>query len=95
MNAHTEQMEEMRQTKTGWKREAKRKKDRYEISLRELERMAQKLRALAALPEDPGSILCTHTLHRFTTDAFFCPLRTPGTQAVHRYTCRQNTHPYT
>jgi len=46
--------------------------------------MAQLLSALAALPEDPGS------LPRTQVAACYCPV--PGVSTPsHRYTCRQNT----
>jgi len=62
--------------------------------------MAQWLRALAALLEDPSSIPSTHITWWLTTvcnsifraSSTFWPPWVSGTQVEHRLICRQNTH---
>lgn len=47
---------------------------------------AQQSRALATLAVDPGSFSCINMVAYSS--------RMSGTQAVHIYTCKQNTHTY-
>jgi len=61
--------------------------------------MAQRLSALAALPEDPGLVFnidktASYSLQlRFQgINTLFCPPWSPGMQVVHRHICTQNTH---
>ena len=58
--------------------------------------MAQRLRALGTLTENPGSISSTHmaacTLSNFnsmTSNTLFCPLQAPDTNMVYIHACRQ------
>jgi len=59
-------------------------------------KMAQWLRALAALPENlgfPGThrAALSYLLLQLQ-DILFWPLQTPNTHTVYRYACRENTH---
>jgi hypothetical protein len=57
--------------------------------------MAQCLRALGTLPDDPGLISSsqlTVTPVLGELDDFFQPPQAPGMHVVHRHTCRQNFH---
>lgn len=60
--------------------------------------LAQRLSALVALGEDPGSIPTTHLVSlpvgnssSRQSDILFWPWRAPGTCVVHIYACGQNT----
>ena len=62
--------------------------------------MAQWLRALTAIQEDPGLIPSTHiaacncllTVQCHKINAIFWPHWALGIDMVHRHACRQNTH---
>jgi hypothetical protein len=60
--------------------------------------MAQELRALAALAEDPdlvpGTLIAAYTLSFNRSETFVWPLWAPHAHMVHRHTCRQNAHKF-